>query len=275
METHTDVFRKFLLSREICAWTDLEESLKHFQKETNTSFIISSCKRFMGDGAVRYHYVQYVCTFGRKRESEGIGMRRAHFKFLGCGAKFRVRFDGLRFRFSGINMDHSHPCSYGFIKKDPSRRRLTENDRKMLKPLIECRRPASEVIKYAHEQLGKPLKYCDVRHLRDVLLPNHLSSRLAQCSAFSDLFPRTKAGLLEATSLTPTPSGSSNDVEIKAKQVLNKMLKRVVRFVRNVANTSNPLIASQVVSDMYTAGQNSFLHRIQPGSSNPEFSCDI
>ncbi|CAH8651883.1 unnamed protein product [Schistosoma haematobium] len=62
-------FDNIMSSRRFTSWDNLETYLKEVHRYTHTKYFISVCKGNSDDPTLKYFFVRYVCTHGRKRSS--------------------------------------------------------------------------------------------------------------------------------------------------------------------------------------------------------------
>ncbi|CAH8538593.1 unnamed protein product [Schistosoma guineensis] len=63
------IFNDIMLSRRFTSWDNFETCLKEVHKYTHTKYVMSVCKKNSDDPTLKYFFVRYVCTYGRKRSS--------------------------------------------------------------------------------------------------------------------------------------------------------------------------------------------------------------
>ncbi|CAH8623179.1 unnamed protein product [Schistosoma haematobium] len=58
-----------MLSRRFTSWDNFETCLKEVHKYTHTNYVMSVCEENSDDPTLKYFFVRYVTTYGRKRSS--------------------------------------------------------------------------------------------------------------------------------------------------------------------------------------------------------------
>ncbi|VDO89784.1 unnamed protein product [Schistosoma curassoni] len=91
---------------------------------------------------------------------------RYESKFGGCKAMFRLRYAVNRFVISSSRMIHNHSCDQKCLKNDTRFRRLSEDQLKVVLPMVKTGSSAESIVKYAEENFENTITVHYVNNLK-------------------------------------------------------------------------------------------------------------
>ncbi|CAI2724239.1 unnamed protein product [Schistosoma spindalis] len=198
------IFNDIMLSRRFTSWDNFETCLKEVHKYTHTRYVMSVCKKNNDDPNLKYLFVRYVCTYGRKRSSsesdacvQDVGddsdhhsseehttsnsppqprqrrrRRSSTSKYCHCQSGFWVRAVNGELKVTSIKTVHNHPCTEGYISVDPSRRKLTSSERLYLRTFLMSNTPTRSLRHLVSWKFHKQLTKDDICKMRSQLYPD-------------------------------------------------------------------------------------------------------
>ncbi|CAH8670922.1 unnamed protein product [Schistosoma margrebowiei] len=151
------IFNDIMLSRRFTSWNNFETCLKEVHKYTHTKYVTSVCEKNSNDPTLKYFFVRYACTYGRKRSSSESDARvqdvddnsnnhsseehtnsnsptqprqrrrRRPSTSKYCQSGFWVRAVNGELKVTSVKTVRNRPCTKGYISVDPSKRQLTSS----------------------------------------------------------------------------------------------------------------------------------------------------
>ncbi|CAH8454467.1 unnamed protein product [Schistosoma bovis] len=181
------IFNDIMLSRRFTSWDNFETCLKEVHKYTHTKYVMSVCKKNSDDPTLKYFFVRYVCTYGRKRSSSESDAcvqdvdddsnnhsseehttsnsptqprqrrrrRSSTSKYCHCKSGFWVR-----------------ALNEGYISVDPSKRQLTSSERLYLRTFLLSNTPTRSLRYLVSLKFNKQLTKDDIARMRSQLYPD-------------------------------------------------------------------------------------------------------
>ncbi|TNN08067.1 hypothetical protein EWB00_007346 [Schistosoma japonicum] len=148
-------FENIVLARRFFNWDDLEQAIEEFQSSQRASF-----------SSFKYIFVVFKCAFGIKRKSHGIGQRNKPSKFMDCKSMFRVVLNVNEYIIRSYIMTHNHACTKSFMRCDPWFRRLSEEEKKNISPVLRQSTSSAEIMEYVRDTCQKELIASDIRNMK-------------------------------------------------------------------------------------------------------------
>ncbi|CAH8574634.1 unnamed protein product [Schistosoma curassoni] len=165
---------------------------------------MSVCKKNSDDPTLKYFFVRYVCTYGRKRSSSESDAcvqdvdddsnnhsseehttsnsptqpkqrrrrRSSTSKYCHCQSGFWVRAVNGELKLTSIKTVHNHPCTEGYISVDPSKRQLTSSERLYLRTFLLSNTPTRSLRYLVSLKFNKQLTKDDIARMRSQLYPD-------------------------------------------------------------------------------------------------------
>ncbi|TNN09987.1 Transposase, partial [Schistosoma japonicum] len=180
-EIHVDLksaFENVVLNRLFFSWEDVEQAVEEFQSITFTYYIHSQCQS-ASLSSFKYIFVVFKCAFGNKWKLQGIGQRNKPSKYLDCKSMFRVVLNVNEYIVRSYIMTHNHPCSKSFMRCDPWFRRLSEEEKENLNPVLLQSSSCDPVMEHVRNKYQKELISDDIRNMKSktALVFNYIRER--------------------------------------------------------------------------------------------------
>ncbi|TNN11099.1 hypothetical protein EWB00_004914, partial [Schistosoma japonicum] len=157
-------FENIVLSQQFFGWEDVEQAVGEFQSITFTHFIHSRSQSasFL---SFKYIFVDFKCAFGNKRKFHGIGQRNKPLKCMDCESKFDVVLNVNEYIIYSYIMTHNHPCTKSFMRCNPWFRRLSEEEKENINPVLQQSTSYNAVMEYVKNTCQKELISSDIRNM--------------------------------------------------------------------------------------------------------------
>ncbi|TNN15949.1 Transposase, partial [Schistosoma japonicum] len=129
-------FENTVLNQRFLSWEDVEQAVGEFQSITFTHYIHSQ-NQSASFSSFKYIFVVFKCAFGNQRRSHGIGQRNKPSKCMDCKSMFRVVLNVNEYIVRSYIMTHNHPCMKSFMRCDSWFRRLSEEKKENINPVLQ------------------------------------------------------------------------------------------------------------------------------------------